>query len=584
MSIYKSSTLAMIPTAYKDGKLYSVRPTDGSGDFTFSRGSNLAATRVASSGYIEKGRENLLLQSNAFNTTWVKVNTTLTSGQAGYDGTNDAWLVDKSAASARIEQYVSASGVQTLSAYAKAGSLNWTRLNVDTDWAYYDLANGVVGTATGSNIIDHSIEDAGGGWYRCVLVVNRSITTARIYPADADNNSGGTSGNIYIQDAQLESGLVSTSVIETTTTSVSAGILEDMPRLDYSGSCPALLLEPQRTNLITFSEHLGASYYGKTRCTIEDNSTTSPEGVINASKMTSTDASESYIQGNVTTTGTKMSWSFFAKKGDLDYAHGLVWSSPNGCRQWFNLSTGAVGGTTTFGTGYSVDSASIEDYGNGWYRCTMIVNCSAGTQGCRVNISSADTTIGSAVNSYGYFYGLQAEDASYPTSYIPTYGASVTRSVDQLETSPYDYQSQGVLGANVGTIILDCETIGTSTGSNDFHMFGASQSIADGYLFRANTGTTIDILERDSNTTSAQWTSIATKQTRNKIGVSYSGADVDVYVNGVAKSVSSGTPVGGGNINGFSNSGSNAAGLIIHQILLFPNKLTDSEMASITTL
>ena len=46
MSIYKSSSLAMIPTAYKDGKLYSIRPTDGSGDFTFSRGSNLAATRV----------------------------------------------------------------------------------------------------------------------------------------------------------------------------------------------------------------------------------------------------------------------------------------------------------------------------------------------------------------------------------------------------------------------------------------------------------------------------------------------------------------------------------------------------------
>ena len=67
--LFDDSSLAMIPSAYKDGKLYSIRPTDGSGDFTFSRGSNLAATRVASSGYIEKGRENLLLQSNTFSTT-----------------------------------------------------------------------------------------------------------------------------------------------------------------------------------------------------------------------------------------------------------------------------------------------------------------------------------------------------------------------------------------------------------------------------------------------------------------------------------------------------------------------------------
>jgi hypothetical protein len=59
MSLYKDASLVMIPTAYKDGKLYSIRPTDGSGDFTFSRGSNLAATRVDVNGLIEKGRENL---------------------------------------------------------------------------------------------------------------------------------------------------------------------------------------------------------------------------------------------------------------------------------------------------------------------------------------------------------------------------------------------------------------------------------------------------------------------------------------------------------------------------------------------
>jgi hypothetical protein len=63
-SFFSSASLAYLASAGagKDGKAYSIKPTDGTGDFTFSRGSNLAATRVGADGLIEKGRENLLLQ------------------------------------------------------------------------------------------------------------------------------------------------------------------------------------------------------------------------------------------------------------------------------------------------------------------------------------------------------------------------------------------------------------------------------------------------------------------------------------------------------------------------------------------
>ena len=61
-----------------------------------------------------------------------------------------------------------------------------------------------------------------------------------------------TAGNIYIQDAQLEYGLVARDYIETTTAAVEGGITDNVPRLDYTdSSCPALLLEPQRTNAFT---------------------------------------------------------------------------------------------------------------------------------------------------------------------------------------------------------------------------------------------------------------------------------------------------------------------------------------------
>ena len=143
-NLFDESSLAMIPTAYKEDKLYSLRPTDGSGDFTFSRGSNLAATRVGADGLIEKGRENLLLQSNQFDTTWTSNGITLTGGKLGYDGSNNAWLAEKSNPSNRVEQGISGNSVTTFSAYLKAGSLNFGILNIQNVSQYYDLENEIL--------------------------------------------------------------------------------------------------------------------------------------------------------------------------------------------------------------------------------------------------------------------------------------------------------------------------------------------------------------------------------------------------------------------------------------------------------
>ena len=69
MKAFDKASLALVPDGIKDGKLYSIKPTDGSGDFTFERGANLAATRVDENGLIEKGRENLTPYSNDFSNT-----------------------------------------------------------------------------------------------------------------------------------------------------------------------------------------------------------------------------------------------------------------------------------------------------------------------------------------------------------------------------------------------------------------------------------------------------------------------------------------------------------------------------------
>ena len=583
MSIYDKASLVLIPSGTKTSKVYSQKPTNGDGDFTFSR--STAATRVNASGNIEKETSNLLLQSNQFDTTWVKVNTTLTSGQAGYDGTNDAWLVDKSAASARIEQYVSASGVQTLSAYVKAGTLNWTRLNVDTDWAYYDLANGVVGTATGSNIIDHSIEDAGGGWYRCVLVVNRSITTARIYPADADNNSGGTSGNIYIQDAQLEQGLVARNVITTTTTAIYGGITDNVPRLDYTdSSCPALLLEPQRTNQVENSEYYES--YAFSRASISSNATASPEGLLNASELVEDSTNENHffrIPNLSWTSGTDVVFSIYLKENTRRYARLRFDATGGNTRAWLDLRTGE----TTFIDNTDNPVCTSTDVGNGWFRYEFKVTPSNTSAAGSVQIftQSVESVTGSLQTTYQgdgssgiYVWGAQVETGSYPTSYIPTYGSgAVTRNFDQAFSD--QFQSKGIISSTQGTIFFDVKEIyGTAVQWNIQNQGSLEYALrvqfrADGAIWYQKTPA--------AQTTIRSITGLT--PSRYKIAMSWNGTNLissfngTSYIDTIDASIAS-------QLNQIIRPNVNNVSVATNKILVFPTQLTEAELNALTTI
>jgi hypothetical protein len=105
----------------------------------------------------------------------------------------------------------------------KANASTWALIQVDGSpndaYAYVDLQNGIIGTTSSSNIIE-GIEDIGVGWYRVFVSLNDVATRVRIYPADGNGTVSATSGSIYIQHAQLESGSYPTSIIETTTSAV----------------------------------------------------------------------------------------------------------------------------------------------------------------------------------------------------------------------------------------------------------------------------------------------------------------------------------------------------------------------------
>jgi hypothetical protein len=460
MSLYKDASLVMIPSAYKDGKLYSIRPTDGSGDFTFSRGSNLAATRVDVNGLIEKGRENVLLQSNQFDTTWTFGGVTRTSGQSGYDGSNNAWLITATNVSGvNVNQIVNTSGVKTYSIYAKAGTTNWIRMSFNDTGvntrAWFDLTNGVVGTIIGY-VIDTEITSLGSGWYRCSISVNLSVNSPNLYMFVVNGNgvtSAAVGDSVYIQDAQLEQGLVATDYIETTTTSVSAGILEDMPRLDYSGgaSCPSLLLEPQRSNQVQNSEYYES--YALNSVSISSNETTSPEGLSNAAELIEDSSNDNHffrIPNLSWTSGTDVVFSIYLKENTRRYARLRFDNTGGNTRVWVDLRTGE----TTFIDATDSGVCTSTNVGNGWFRYEFKVTPSnTGTGSVQVFLQSEESVLGNLQTTYQgdgtsgiYAWGAQLETGSYPTSYIPTYGTSQTRSADDCKVE--DLQSNGIVDTN----------------------------------------------------------------------------------------------------------------------------------------
>ena len=567
-TLFDSASLALIPSGVKDGKAYSIKPTDGSGDFTFSRGTD-TATRVNASGLIEKERGNLLLQSNTFNTTWSLTNTSLTSGQSGYDGSSDAWELDAVAGGSYVSQNVSISGVHTFSTYLKAGTTDYVLLLTGgAGNAFFNLSgSGAVGTTSG--LIDAKIESVGGGWFRCSITQNASTSFYRLYPA----NSGGTSaGSIYIQDAQLEQGLVATDYIETTTAAVYEGITDNLPRLDYSGgaSCPSLLLEGSRTNLFPYSEYFGG--WQVFRGSLTANSTTSPEGVVNAYRYEeNADTGQHFVryQGISMTSGTDYTGSIFAKAGELT----SLTLGTNALSLWnpstttFNLSTGEV----TSGSG------TIEPMGNGWYRCIISGECLSTTSSGGLEVS---TSFAAGSNGDGlYIYGGQFEAGSYPTSYIPTYGTSASRAADSCVKTGIS----SLIGQTEGTIFLEVDAVNLDTDQRFAISDGTS---ANRIALRFASGSTIQLSVVIGSTTQASISGSGSAGNTYKIAGVYKENDFALWINGVEVATDTSGTISGtfsriANDNGVSGQDFYNP---IKQALLFKTRLTNAELASLTTI
>ena len=566
----EQASLIMVPSGYENGTLGSLKPLDGTGDFTFSRGSDISATRVNEDGYIEKGYENTLIGSNDFARD--DSSYTITSGEEGYDGTTDAWLVNKLSTGNSFyrKDGLVYTGVMTISIHAKAGTLDRLALLTAGDYVLFDLEN-VNAYRLGGTPIAYSVDLVSGttDWYRCSMTINKNETNNLLIKPVLNNSGQDAAGTIYIQDAMLNQGMVSYPYVETTTAPVTGGILEDMPRLDYSGSCPALLLEPQRTNLIPHSEYLDGWL---SSITYTNTTALNPEG-----RSVNSFYKRIVSQSIVVNSNQTYSVSAYAKKDTWNWIYVRTANFDAAEYTWFDLENGVVGNAAA---GHGTPTITSE--GNGWYRCTIYFSSTTDLQG---NIyisgvpSNGSTTQGSNDQEAVFIDMIQCEAGSYPTSYIPTYGTSQTRLADVCggagNTSTFN-DNEGVLYAEISVLANDGTFRNISVSNGTF-----SQAIR--IYYRNNDDEITIFLNSDSggNTT----ISIPSATDYIKLVVKYDTDTIKIFINGVLEDTLSSLimPTGLQQLD-FSRAGSLPFYGNTKQLTYFPTALSDDECIALTTI
>lgn len=529
MSLLQQASLIVTPNGYKEGKLYSVIPPDGSGDLSVTRATT--ATRVNSQGLVELVPYNLFSYSEQFdNAYWTKVAVTISSNAT--TAPNGKLTADKAVATATTTTHditknisrPSGSYTSTISIYAKKSEDKYILLQLaDASGGIgitFDVDLGTVSTnaatyGTGWSLVSNSITSVGDGWFRITLTattINASTSLSSSYRVgNIANLFGGSTGNgidgLFVWGGQLVEG---TQVKEYYPTETRLNI----PRLDYSlGSCPSILVEPQRTNLVTWSEDY-SSTWGSNFASITKN-LISPSGLTNASTIVnSTGPSKSIFKAISVVSGNTYTFSVYVKK--ISGA--------------FTTSTGFR--LTSWGS--AVASQTYTDLGTtlttDWIRYSHSFTATS-TATVYVQIISNE------VHTFG-LGGAQLEAGAYATSYIPSTSASVTRNLDSISKTGIS----SLLNPSQGTLFVEASTL---QGTEEKAIQLSNGSDLNVVMLHYYGGNEVRCTVVGGGSTYLRIVSINVNNVK-KMAVSWKSTGVFLYINGVEYSVPLTAGSGGG--------------------------------------
>jgi hypothetical protein len=189
---------------------------------------------------LEEARTNLLLRSDNWSATWTAENATQTAAAImAPSGTVAGTRIVETTDTGLHRYYQSVSKATSsltyaFSVYVRAAERTRVQLAIEASgnngYAQFNLANGTVAsngnTGTGFTYRQSDIVAAGGGWYRCSVVVTTDAAAgvlgavSLMSGAGTISYAGSTSSGLYVWGAQLELGTHPTSYIATTTASV----------------------------------------------------------------------------------------------------------------------------------------------------------------------------------------------------------------------------------------------------------------------------------------------------------------------------------------------------------------------------
>ena len=572
---------------------YAVEDRNGSylpREIPFTRASD--ATFTTSTGVIRQACWNLLGYSEEFdNAIWTKAASSITANSTtSPNGSTSADTITADGTTALhrlgVGSSITTGTTYTLSIYAKKNTNNFIQIVGGFDafgsnvWANFDLNIGVVGSVGSSTTA--SIVNMGSGWYRCVVNgVSTATTTVLPYQIvlissatslRAETNNLSTS--VFIWGAQLVQGSDALGYLRTTDRL-------NMPRVDSSTGTKTLLLEAQRTNTMLYSQAVN-SWAVKTELTITDNNAISPDGTQDASYIQQTTGGNAVVfqsQSVSVTTGQAQTVSFYAKAKEvtsitLRLGTTALWSG--GARPAFtcDLLTGSI----SVGTGTA--TVSSQNVGNGWYRFIVTTPATL-TSGVSTLQTPTGTVFSSTSGDGFYLWGIQWEqNASYPTTYVPTAATTVTRVADTFTRS--NIYTNGYIGRTSGTWFVELRNnlAYTRDASGTFYLDEQSGGLGNGFNIR-NVGTPNQrfVIVKYVGFVSSNLYFTLTDTV--KLAIKWNGATADVFVNGVK--VVSGTSFTSTAMEFLGANGSDQP-KYIEQMELYSAALDDAECISITTL
>jgi len=371
-------------------------------------------------------------------------------------------------------------------------------------------------------------------------------------------------GGITFSRGSAATRINSSNVIET--------LNNNIPQYDYGAtlSFPSLLLEPQRTNNVLYSQDFSNTYWTTSRL----NGGTGSLPIITANYATAPDGTQTAARFQFALNGGTAigDLSVINKLGIITATYGVIsiWMKSNTAAT-YSVLLRAGGGTALLPQLVTTS----------WNRYNFpATNCDGIYWGLRGTFNTSNSADILAWGAQVETAASGSQNCAFVTSYIPTTSTTVTRSASTIQKS--GIYTNNLVSSVGGTWLIDLSNNISTTSDN-----GLAQQLGLGNNFVGASADNIWIGGAQASGRLRVWTQVAgvlattyTTLTLNaKIAVAWNGATISTFVNGTKVNTSSFTPVALDTLRTFSVGNT----YYINQMALWNTPLTDSQCVTLTT-